>query len=65
MKSPRPGPARQEESLSQRGRDAEVSEPSPLLCSICVASHPALLLALLGGIVVGSGAVLRFFRDPR
>lgn len=64
MNSPLPGPARQEELLSQRGRDAEVSEPSPLVCIICVASHPALLLAFLRGIVVGSGAVLQFLRDP-
>lgn len=63
MNSPLPGPAQQEEPLSQHGWDAEVSEPSPLVCSVCVASHPALLLALLRGIVVGSGAVLQFCRD--
>lgn len=64
MNSPLPGPARQEESLSQPGWDAEGSKPLPLVCSISVPSHPAPLLALLGGGVVGSRAVLWLRRGP-
>lgn len=64
MNSLAPGPAQQEEPLSQPGWDAEVSKPSPLVGSVGVAAHPALLLALLGGVIVGSRAILRFLRDP-
>lgn len=64
MKSPAPGPAQQEEPLSQPGWDAEVSKPSPLVGSVGAAAHPAPLLALLRGVVVGSRAILQFLCDP-